>query len=226
MSDRARKLPEELISLIEESVSKMDAEQIEAFSKDTADIMLKSRAAPSLDTAHFPVCSKCELPAPSCKCNPNPAAENQADAARIGKIRLRAAGEVASMDYERWYGEDIPYLLAELERREKAECAARKAGTSDGSYPQDCDWPFCGCDERASKVMDTLLECGWIGNKEAEMLKRELDAEAGRVRINFRIMENLGLVNSIDGWINQRAETAEQERDLVRTLLELRDETE
>lgn len=119
------------------------------------------------------------------------------------------AGEVASLDYERWYGEDIPYLLAEVEKREKSECAARKAGTVGGSYPQDCNWPFCGCDERASKVMDTLLECGWIGNKEVEMLRGELDAEAGRVRINFRIMENLGLVNSIDGWTNQRAELAE-----------------
>jgi len=36
-------------------------------------------------------------------------------------------------------------------------CAARAAATDP---PQDCDWPFCGCDPYASKVIDTLDECG------------------------------------------------------------------
>lgn len=38
-------------------------------------------------------------------------------------------------------------------------CKVRAAGKTDP--PQDCDWPFCGCDEHATKVLDTLQECGW-----------------------------------------------------------------
>jgi hypothetical protein len=36
-------------------------------------------------------------------------------------------------------------------------CKVRAAGKTDP--PQDCDWPFCGCDEHATKVIDTLQEC-------------------------------------------------------------------
>lgn len=28
--------------------------------------------------------------------------------------------------------------------------------------PQDCDWPFCGCDDHATKVLEAVLECGWL----------------------------------------------------------------
>lgn len=27
--------------------------------------------------------------------------------------------------------------------------------------PVDCSWPHCGCDERASKVVESLQEEGW-----------------------------------------------------------------
>jgi hypothetical protein len=27
--------------------------------------------------------------------------------------------------------------------------------------PQDCDWPYCGCDPQAQRVIDTLIEEGW-----------------------------------------------------------------
>jgi hypothetical protein len=36
-------------------------------------------------------------------------------------------------------------------------CAARRGNTDP---PQDCDWPFCGCDSHATKVIETLQECG------------------------------------------------------------------
>jgi len=39
------------------------------------------------------------------------------------------------------------------------ECVVHRAGKTDP--PQDCDWPFCGCDEHALKVIATLQECGW-----------------------------------------------------------------
>jgi hypothetical protein len=41
-------------------------------------------------------------------------------------------------------------------------CVVRRAGKTDP--PQDCDWPFCGCDEHATKVIATLQECGWGPN--------------------------------------------------------------
>ena len=39
-------------------------------------------------------------------------------------------------------------------------CAARASDTGPND-PQDCDWPTCGCDEHAEKVMAALQECGW-----------------------------------------------------------------
>lgn len=42
--------------------------------------------------------------------------------------------------------------------KEQAECDARKQGTAGGNAPADCDWPGCGCDERANKVIESLLE--------------------------------------------------------------------
>lgn len=38
------------------------------------------------------------------------------------------------------------------------KCRARSANYGD---PIDCDWPFCGCDQHAEKVVQSLGECGW-----------------------------------------------------------------
>lgn len=38
-------------------------------------------------------------------------------------------------------------------------CKARSGG--DPAEPQDCDWPHCGCDPAASKVVSALIEEGW-----------------------------------------------------------------
>jgi hypothetical protein len=27
--------------------------------------------------------------------------------------------------------------------------------------PEDCNWPYCGCDPQAGRVMQGLIECGW-----------------------------------------------------------------
>lgn len=51
--------------------------------------------------------------------------------------------------------------IPEEAKGQKAECAARKAGTPNGSYPQDCDWPFCGCDPKANKVIEAIEESGF-----------------------------------------------------------------
>jgi len=38
-------------------------------------------------------------------------------------------------------------------------CAARKQSLPE---PADCDWPLCGCDPQAQKVIDALDECGFL----------------------------------------------------------------
>ena len=40
------------------------------------------------------------------------------------------------------------------------ECGARKQGTAGGNDPADCNWPTCGCDPYATKVIETLQESG------------------------------------------------------------------
>lgn len=41
--------------------------------------------------------------------------------------------------------------------RQLPECRAKR--TADP--PQDCNWPLCGCDPYADRVIGALLECGW-----------------------------------------------------------------
>lgn len=39
-------------------------------------------------------------------------------------------------------------------------CKARTAGSAGGNVPADCDWPFCGCDPTATKVLEAIEESG------------------------------------------------------------------
>ncbi len=48
------------------------------------------------------------------------------------------------------------------------KCRARSTNYGD---PIDCDWPFCGCDDHAEKVVQSLHECGW---EDASDLRRLL----------------------------------------------------
>lgn len=41
-------------------------------------------------------------------------------------------------------------------------CAARRQGTAGGNDPADCDWPVCGCDPYADKVVAALQESGHL----------------------------------------------------------------
>ena len=45
----------------------------------------------------------------------------------------------------------------------KWTCKVRAAGLTDP--PQDCDWPFCGCDEKATEVLEALQEMGLLKEK-------------------------------------------------------------
>lgn len=51
--------------------------------------------------------------------------------------------------------------LAEAKRdAERFACKARASNTG-ANDPQDCNWPFCGCDPYANKVMDAIEESGF-----------------------------------------------------------------
>ncbi|WP_197682161.1 hypothetical protein [Methylobacterium aquaticum] len=43
-------------------------------------------------------------------------------------------------------------------------CAARRQGTAGGNAPADCDWPMCGCDPLADRVIAALMESGHLGD--------------------------------------------------------------
>lgn len=47
--------------------------------------------------------------------------------------------------------------LKEL-RASKWECMGRKQALPE---PADCNWPDCGCDPHATKVIEALVEQGW-----------------------------------------------------------------
>jgi polyhydroxyalkanoate synthesis regulator phasin len=58
-------------------------------------------------------------------------------------------------------------------------CAARRQGSAGGNDPADCDWPTCGCDEHASKVIAALQESGHLkepATAASEELLREIAA--------------------------------------------------
>lgn len=45
-------------------------------------------------------------------------------------------------------------------------CKARTANTG-ANDPAECDWPYCGCDPHANRVIPELQECGWQSPGEA-----------------------------------------------------------
>src|SRR5580765_4432377 len=51
--------------------------------------------------------------------------------------------------------------LSQAEGARKA-CAALNQGSAGGNDPADCDWPMCGCDPHADKVVAALHEQGLI----------------------------------------------------------------
>jgi hypothetical protein len=57
-----------------------------------------------------------------------------------------------------------------------AVCKAMHSGAG-GTEPQDCDWPVCGCDPHATKVIEALLE----GGASFEQVRPVTYARAGEV---------------------------------------------
>ena len=64
---------------------------------------------------------------------------------------------------------------------EDVKCAAKSSPTL-----TDCDWPFCGCDPKASRVIEELEEIGW-GHIEPIDIKR------------FKRIENDPTIEGADG---------------------------
>ncbi len=63
-------------------------------------------------------------------------------------------------------------------KRQPWECAAHKQDTDGGNEPADCDWPLCGCDPAANKVLDALNEHGFELIKKCRKTDCELVREA------------------------------------------------
>jgi len=94
-------------------------------------------------------------------------------------------------------------LLAAI-RRDSFQCKARHGG--DPVEPQDCDWPHCGCDPAADKVLAALHEEGYLSPKEAQALREQLEQAQDRsVRFEQRLNESAGRIAGL-----------EQERDALK----------
>jgi hypothetical protein len=68
-------------------------------------------------------------------------------------------------------------------------CAARHSNTG-ANDPQECDWPFCGCDPYADKVIAALQESGkLIHPSQASALERRR-ATSGVVEVDAEMPED------------------------------------
>lgn len=72
-------------------------------------------------------------------------------------------------------------------------CSARRSNIDP---PQGCDWPHCGCEPKASEVLVTIDESGWLNPADAEALKAELRRERGIVRRLMREINRLRAKNT------------------------------
>lgn len=64
-------------------------------------------------------------------------------------------------------------------------CAAREQGSAGGNDPADCDWPVCGCDPAADKVVAALQESGVLRTRAPDA------TEATQAWVNCKPIEKL-----------------------------------
>lgn len=62
--------------------------------------------------------------------------------------------------------------------REAWECMGRKQAIPE---PAECNWPDCGCDPHATKVIESLCEQGWSGPQEPAPMRRAGLDERGAI---------------------------------------------
>jgi len=76
---------------------------------------------------------------------------------------MDAAKAAAQADYKariRSALVEVPPSDPSSTRSDRWVCAARQRSIT--LDPQDCDWPGCGCDPLANKVLDTIAESGFV----------------------------------------------------------------
>lgn len=70
------------------------------------------------------------------------------------------------------------------------ECGARKQGTAAGNDPADCNWPVCGCDPYADKIISALQEMGLLVNAADQVKQIEWGVRLGvTLSVRDRVIE-------------------------------------
>jgi len=75
-------------------------------------------------------------------------------------------------------------LAAEPARRQW-KCGARQRHI--GAEIQDCDWPVCGCDPYASKVLDAIEESGFEIVRKQPVGHAQCPADYGKMSVDMAI---------------------------------------
>lgn len=89
---------------------------------------------------------------------------------RALEARVRRLQDFVNLFCE-WYDEDgdkdAAAAIVETYRQdgEAISCAARRQGSAGGNDPAECDWPVCGCDPYADKVIAALQESGRLPDR-------------------------------------------------------------
>lgn len=99
-------------------------------------------------------------------------------------------------------------LLAELEVAEaenarlKTQPMAKCKANRSSDPPQDCDWPYCGCDEHAEKVVESMIECGWQSPREVTTKDAELERLKAVLEDHAEVFDSLSREMTELGWRN------------------------
>lgn len=80
--------------------------------------------------------------------------------------------------------------MDEAQRLTHFSCAATKQCTAGGNEPADCDWPTCGCDGYAERVIEALQESGWLSPNEKNEYARKVREQAFREAAAERALED------------------------------------
>ena len=104
-------------------------------------------------------------------------------------------------------------ISAQLEAKKEWTCKVRHAGTTDP--PQDCDWPWCGCDPQADRILAALQEeglrviDGGVGTSRIALLKTSI----------LQLARDIGTVLSV---AERRTDPDEDHRQMLSRLSEWR----
>lgn len=52
-------------------------------------------------------------------------------------------------------------MLTDKQKSEAMKASWKCRARPHAIVPEDCNWPFCGCDPHVDKIIDALIECGW-----------------------------------------------------------------